>query len=131
MSVATIAQLVTHAVVIVVGLHVILVCCAYSIMLERKLSAWMQDRVGPNRTGPKGMLQPLAAGVHEWRMGRAKQLGLPNPGLEESQKFVALLSAVAFTQALTGPALLNSVGLTQSPSDGFMSWVTELLEQKT
>ena len=63
MSVATIAQLVTHVLVIVIALHVILVACAYSIMLERKLSAWMQDRVGPNRTGPKGMLQPLADGL--------------------------------------------------------------------
>ncbi len=63
MSVATIAQLVTHVLVIVIALHVILVACAYSIMLERKLSAWMQDRVGPNRTGPKGMMQPLADGL--------------------------------------------------------------------
>jgi len=63
MSVATIAQLVTHLLVIVSALHVILVACAYSIMLERKLSAWMQDRVGPNRTGPKGMMQPLADGL--------------------------------------------------------------------
>lgn len=77
-----------------------------------------------------GMLQPLAAGVHEWRMGRAKQLGLANPRPEDSQRFVALLSAVAFTQALTGPALLNSVGLTQLPSDELLSWVAELLEQK-
>jgi NADH-quinone oxidoreductase subunit H len=63
MSVATIAQLVTHVLVIVIALHVILVSCAYSIMLERKLSAWMQDRVGPNRTGPKGLWQPLADGL--------------------------------------------------------------------
>ncbi len=58
-----IAQLVTSAVVVAMMLNVILVGCAYSIWLERKLSAWMQDRVGPNRVGPNGLLQPIADGL--------------------------------------------------------------------
>src|SRR5688572_5781737 len=61
--VASNAQLVTSIVVILVVIHLALGAAAYLILLERKLSAWAQDRLGPNRVGPMGLLQPIADGL--------------------------------------------------------------------
>ena len=38
----------------------ILTLAAYMVFAERRLLAWIQDRKGPNRVGPFGLLQPLA-----------------------------------------------------------------------
>src|SRR5438552_16992304 len=50
-------------VTIVVVLAAIPGICSYLIYLERKVAAYMQDRIGPNRVGPFGLLQPIADGL--------------------------------------------------------------------
>ena len=44
---------------IVVVEGVILTAVAYSVYAERRVSAFTQNRIGPNRVGPAGLLQPL------------------------------------------------------------------------
>ncbi len=48
---------------IVVVLVITLTAVAYTVLLERKVIGRMQNRWGPSRTGPFGLLQPLADGL--------------------------------------------------------------------
>jgi NADH-quinone oxidoreductase subunit H len=50
-------------ILIAVIVTIALVVAMYSTYAERKIAAFLQDRLGPNRAGPFGLLQPMADGL--------------------------------------------------------------------
>jgi NADH-quinone oxidoreductase subunit H len=58
-----IAMLIEKSVLVLLLFLISLGVAAYQTYFERKLAAWIQDRVGPDRAGPFGLLQPIADGV--------------------------------------------------------------------
>ena len=73
--------------------------CAYLIMAERWVAAWVQDRLGPNRVGPFGLLQPIADGGKMF----LKEDVIPS---HVDKWFFVLAPFVSFCTALTAIAVV-------------------------
>lgn len=78
---------------------VVMVGVAYSTLLERKVSAWMQYRLGPNRVGFQGLGQPIADGIKNI----VKEETLPGAA---NKVIFTLAPAIAFIPALTLSAVI-------------------------
>jgi NADH-quinone oxidoreductase subunit H len=72
---------------------------AFLTLAERKVAAWIQDRRGPNRTGPGGLLQPVADGIKNFMKEET------SPGAADTRLFF-LAPALAFVPAMLTWAVL-------------------------
>lgn len=100
------AMLIYKLILCVIVFVVSLGMAAYMTWGERKLAAILQDRVGPDRAGPLGLLQPIADGVKMFM----KEEMLPG----KSNRFLFILGPCLFmvTACMTGAVIPWGSGFT-------------------
>ncbi|MCO6466096.1 MAG: NADH-quinone oxidoreductase subunit NuoH [Bradyrhizobiaceae bacterium] len=79
--------------------NMMLIGAAYMVLAERKIAAWIQNRIGPNRVGPWGMLQSFADVFKLY----LKEDIVP---LAASRQFHALAPVIAIGVAITVYAII-------------------------
>ena len=88
-----IAFLLYKALLVAVVFGITLFVAAYSTYAERKVAAFLQDRIGPDRAGPFGILQPLADGL-KFIMKEEIIPNVSNKGLFILGPSIAMLTAL-------------------------------------
>ena len=63
MEINILEQIIIPIVKILFIAHLLIIGVMVMIWSERRVSGWIQDRLGPNRVGPQGLLQPIADGI--------------------------------------------------------------------
>ena len=63
MEINLLEQIVIPIIKILFIAHLLIIGVMVMIWSERRVSGWIQDRLGPNRVGPQGLLQPIADGI--------------------------------------------------------------------
>ncbi len=91
--------LVASVIKMLVIFAVVLLTVSLLTLAERKVAAWIQDRRGPNRLGPGGILQPVADGLKNFMKEET------NPAFADKVLFI-LAPALAFVPALVTWAVL-------------------------
>jgi NADH-quinone oxidoreductase subunit H len=93
------AFIIEKSIFIVVIFAITMIMAMYSTWAERKVAAYLQDRVGPNRAGWGGLLQPLADGMKLF----AKEEFFPNT----PNRFLFIVGpAIAMSTALMTSAVM-------------------------
>ncbi|HEX8249934.1 MAG TPA: NADH-quinone oxidoreductase subunit NuoH [Pyrinomonadaceae bacterium] len=59
-AIKTIFPIAVYSVAVLLAFQGVLMIVAYTVLAERKVLGWIQGRIGPNRVGPWGVLQPFA-----------------------------------------------------------------------
>ncbi|UUC46041.1 NADH-quinone oxidoreductase subunit NuoH [Flavobacterium cerinum] len=91
--------IIEKSVIIIAVFALTMLMAMYSTLAERKIAAWLQDRVGPNRAGKGGILQPLADGLKLF----SKEEFLPNT----PNKFLFVIGpAISMSMALITSAVI-------------------------
>ncbi len=93
------AIIIEKSVIIISVFALTMLMAMYSTLAERKIAAWLQDRIGPNRAGKGGILQPLADGLKLF----AKEEFTPNT----QNKFLFVVGpAISMSMALMTSAVI-------------------------
>lgn len=105
--------LIYKAILVAIIFAITLFIAAYSTYAERKVAAFLQDRVGPDRAGPFGILQPLADGL-KFIMKEEIIPSVSNPGLFVLGPCIAMLTALMAGVVIPWGGSLNIGGETYS-----------------